>query len=57
MTTKLQILIEVVDGGFIVDHSDDLSIDNRQVFTSKAKVVKFIRDTLAAVDGSEETAE
>jgi hypothetical protein len=50
--------IAVVNGGYIVSSTgSDTMGDNRQIFTSKAKVVKFLRDEFTALEGGEVDSE
>ena len=45
--------VEIVDGGYIFDSNSDIAVEGtRKVLTSKAKLIKQIRETLDALEGT-----
>ena len=45
--------VEIVEGGYIFDANSDINPEGtRKVLTSKAKLIKQIRETLDALEGT-----
>lgn len=52
MALKGYIAVEALDGGYVVEVSDEATqTSDRQVVSSKAKAIKIIRDAFAGFEG------